>query len=35
VKLKPTPLTNLFLTMAQGMGANVSKHGDSTEILSI
>jgi hypothetical protein len=35
VKLKPTPLTNLFLTMASGMGANVSRHGDSTEILSI
>jgi hypothetical protein len=35
VKLKPTPLTNLFLTMASGMGANVTRHGDSTEILSI
>jgi hypothetical protein len=35
VKLKPTPLTNLFLTMASGMGANVTRHGDSTEILAI
>jgi hypothetical protein len=35
VKLKPTPLTNLFLTMASGMGANVTRHGDSTGMLSI
>jgi hypothetical protein len=30
VKLKPTPLTNMFLTMADGMGARVDSHGDST-----
>jgi hypothetical protein len=35
VKLKPTPLTNMFLTMADGMGADVSSHGDSTGRLSI
>jgi hypothetical protein len=30
VKVKPTPLTNLFLTMADGMGTNIPSHGDST-----
>jgi hypothetical protein len=36
VKVKPTPLTNLFLTMADGMGASgIEKHGDSTGRLSI
>ncbi|MDF3021654.1 MAG: hypothetical protein K0Q92_2957 [Steroidobacteraceae bacterium] len=36
VKLKPTPLTNMFLTMADGMGATrVQSHGDSTGRLSI
>jgi hypothetical protein len=36
VKLQPTPLTNLFLTMADGMGATgVEKHGDSTGRLSV
>src|SRR6188768_2199824 len=30
LKVKPTPLTNMFLTMADGMGAGVEKHGDST-----
>lgn len=35
VKLAPTPLTNMFLTMADGMGAEVSAHGDSTGRLSI
>jgi hypothetical protein len=36
VKLKPTPLTNLFLTMADGMGAKgVDSHGDSTGRLVI
>ncbi len=36
VKLKPTPLTNMFLTMADGMGATrVQSHGDSTGSLSI
>lgn len=36
VKLKPTPLTNMFLTMADGMGATrIQSHGDSTGRLSI
>ena len=36
VKLKPTPLTNMFLTMADGMGASgIDAHGDSTGRLSI
>lgn len=36
VKLKPTPLTNMFLTMADGMGASgIQSHGDSTGRLSI
>lgn len=36
LKLKPTPLTNMFLTMADGMGASgVEKHGDSTGRLSV
>ncbi|HUQ09247.1 MAG TPA: DUF1552 domain-containing protein [Steroidobacteraceae bacterium] len=36
VKVKPTPLTNMFLTMADGMGASaIEKHGDSTGRLSI
>ena len=36
VKLKPTPLTNIFLTMADGMGAKgIEKHGDSTGRLSV
>jgi hypothetical protein len=36
VKVKPTPLTNLFLTMADGMGASgIDSHGDSTGRLSI
>ena len=36
VKLKPTPLTNLFLTMADGMGVTgVDRHGDSTGRLSV
>jgi len=36
VKVKPTPLTNLFLTMADGMGATgITSHGDSTGRLSI
>ncbi len=36
VKVKPAPLTNLFLTMADGMGASgISSHGDSTGRLSI
>jgi len=36
VKMKPTPLTNMFLTMADCMGANgIEKHGDSTGRLSI
>jgi hypothetical protein len=36
VKVKPTPLTNMFLTMADGMGATgIEKHGDSTGRLSI
>jgi hypothetical protein len=36
VKLKPTPLTNMFLTMAEGMGATgIESHGDSTGKLSI
>jgi hypothetical protein len=36
VKLKPTPLTNMFLTMADAMGATgVESHGDSTGKLSI
>jgi len=31
VKAKPTPITNLYLTMADGMGAQgIEKHGDST-----
>ena len=31
VKAKPQPLTNLFLNMAEGMGAQgIEKHGDST-----
>jgi hypothetical protein len=31
LKMKPTPLTNLFLTMADGMGASgIETHGDST-----
>jgi uncharacterized protein DUF1552 len=35
-KLQPTPLTNMFLTMADGMGATgVEKHGDSTGRLSV
>ena len=35
VKAKPTPLTNLFLTMADRMGAKgIEKHGDSTGRLS-
>jgi hypothetical protein len=36
VRVKPTPLTNLFLTMAEGMGARgIEKHGDSTGRLDI
>jgi hypothetical protein len=36
VRVKPTPVTNLFLTMAEGMGAKgVTSHGDSTGLLSI
>ena len=36
VKLAATPLTNMFLTMADGMGATgIEKHGDSTGRLSI
>ena len=36
VKLQPTPLTNMFLTMADNMGATgVQSHGDSTGRLSI
>jgi hypothetical protein len=36
VKLKPTPVTNMFLTMADAMGASgVEKHGDSTGRLSV
>ncbi len=36
VKLQPTPLTNMFLTMADGMGATgVEKHGDSTGRVSV
>jgi len=31
VKVKPTPLTNMFLTMADAMGTEpISSHGDST-----
>ena len=31
VQTKPTPLTNLFLSMADQMGATtIKKHGDST-----
>jgi hypothetical protein len=35
VRVPPTPLTNLFLTMADSMGAKVESHGDSTGRLSI
>ena len=36
VRVKPTPVTNLFLTMAEGMGAKgVTSHGDSTGLLAI
>jgi hypothetical protein len=36
VKVPPTPLTNLFLTMADGMGAKgIQSHGDSTGRLTI
>jgi Protein of unknown function (DUF1552) len=36
LKVKPTPLTNLFLTMADGMGApGIQSHGDSNGRLAI
>jgi len=35
VRVPPTPLTNLFLTMADSMGAKVESHGDSTGRLSV
>jgi len=36
LKLKPTPLTNMFLTMADGMGVKgIDRHGDSTGRLSV
>jgi hypothetical protein len=35
VRVSPTPLTNLFLTMSDVMGAKVESHGDSTGRLAV
>jgi hypothetical protein len=35
VRVQSTPLTNLFLTMSDVMGAEVASHGDSTGRLSV
>lgn len=35
VKAQPTPLTNLFLSMSDAMGAQIESHGDSTGRFSL